>query len=266
MKKLLALVLALVCVLGLTGCSLFFDQELKEEISEIIEESDVQLVTEYYHHLQEVNIEYANGNTRKLQYTYPEAANQFLEDYIGCIVFENGQQVRSEEYVRDENDNIISIISNSETTTFTITYDANSLITQKIVSVDGVEVGQEEYLYNEDGLITEYSVYESNNLVERVVTDYDENGKRTKITRYNGAGNVISYDVCEFDQKTHKEKVSQYDANGELLGYVMNSYDLYGLILVEEAYDASGNLLSKTTRRYENGEITYDAAKGYPGK
>ena len=77
---------------------------------------------------------------------------------------------------------------------------------------------------------------------------------------------MISYDVCEFDQKTYKEKVSQYDANGELLGYVMNSYDLHGLILVEEAYDANGNLLSKTTRRYENGEITYDAAKGYPGK
>ena len=266
MKKLLALVLALVCVLGLTGCSLLFDQELKEEISEIIEESNVQLVTEYYHHLQEVNIEYANGNTRKLQYTYPEAANQFLEDYIGCIVFENGQQVRSEEYIRDENDNIISIVSDTETTTFTITYDANSLITQKIILVDGIEVGQEEYLYNEDGLLSEYSVYESNNLVERVVTDYDENGKRTKITRYNGAGSVIGYDVCEYDQKTHKEKVSQYDANGELLGYVMNSYDLYDLILVEEAYDESGNLLSKTTRRYETGEITYDAAKGHPGK
>lgn len=266
MKKLTALVLSLVCVISLAGCSLFFDQNLKSEISEIAENADVQLVTEYYHHLQEVNIEYANGNTRKLQYTYPEEANRFLEDSIGCIVFENGQQVRSEAYVRDENDNIISIVSNAGTTTFTITYDANSLITQKIISVDGAEVGYEEYLYNEDGLIAEYSVYESNNLAERIVIDYDANGKRSKITRYNGVGSVIHYDVCDFDQKTHKEKVSQYDANGQLLGYVMNSYDLYGLIVIEEAYDANGNLLSKTTSRYEHGEITYDAAKGYPGK
>lgn len=266
MKKLIAFVLSLICVVSLTGCRLLFDQELKDEISEIVENSDVQLVTEYYHHLQEVNIEFANGNTRKLQYTYPEAANQFLEDYIGCIVFENGQQVCNEAYVRDEKDNIISVVSNSETTTFMITYDDNSLITQKIISVDGVVVGHEEYFYNEDSLITEYSVYESNNLVERVVTDYDENGKKTKITRFNDTGSVISYDVCEFDQNAHKEKVSHYDPNGELLGYVMNSYDLYGLILVEEAYDSNGNLLSKITRRYENGAITYDAAKGYPGK
>ena len=57
-----------------------------------------------------------------------------------------------------------------------------------------------------------------------------------------------------------------FDFLAKLLGYVMNSYDLYDLILVEEAYDESGNLLSKTTRRYETGEITYDAAKGHPGK
>lgn len=102
MKKIVAFVLSLIFSISLAGCSLLLDKELQEEISEIVENPDVQLVTEYYHHLQEVNIDYANGNTCKLQYTYPEAANQFLDDYNGCTVFENGQQVRSEEYGRDE--------------------------------------------------------------------------------------------------------------------------------------------------------------------
>lgn len=266
MKKMIALILVLAVALSLSGClGLLFDEELHEEISDIVENSDVQLVTETYHHLQEVNIEYANGDTRKLQYTYPEAANQFLKDYIGCIVFENGQQVSSEEYVRDEKDNIISATSDSRTTTYALTYDENNRIIKKVISVDGVEQGFEEYIYNAQGLITEIIVYENNNLTQRIVTEYDEDGRRTRITRYDASANIISYDICEFDQKKYKEKITQYDANGALLGYQSNAYDQYGLILVEEAYDADDNLISTTTRRYFSGEITYDAAKGAPG-
>lgn len=264
MKKFVALFLTLVCVLGLTGCNLLFDQELKEEISEIIDESDVQLVTKTYHHLQEVNIEYANGDTCKLVYSYPEAANQFLKDYIGCTVFEDGQQVRSEEYVRDDKDNIISVVGNSTTTAFDLTYDENDRIIKKMISVDGIEQGHEEYIFNAQGQITEIIVYENNNITQRIVTEYDEHGRRTRVTCYNSSEKIISYDICEFDQKKYKEKVMQYDASGELLGFLWNSYDLYDLVLVEEAYDANGNLLSTTKWNYQSGEITYDAAKGLP--
>lgn len=262
--KVFALVLILVSTICLAGCGLLFDEELHNEISEIIEDSDVQLVTETYHHLQEVNIEYANGDTCKLVYSYPEAANQFLKDYIGCTVFENGQQLRSEEYVRDEKDNIISITSDSVTTSFDLTYDENDNVIKKVISVDGIEHRYEEYSFNAQGLISEIVVYEANNLMQRIVTEYDNNGRRTKITRYDGSENITSYDMCEFDQKKYKEKVTQYDANGALLGYLWNSYDLYGLVLVEEAYDANDNLISTTTRKYVSGEITYDAAKGFP--
>ncbi|MBQ3193110.1 MAG: hypothetical protein IJB59_06035 [Oscillospiraceae bacterium] len=263
MKKFIALFLVLVCVLDLAGCSLFYDQELQEEISEIIDESDVQLVTKTYHHLQEINIEYANGDTCKLIYSYPEAANHFLKDYIGCTVFENGQQVCSEEYVRDDKDNIISVVGDS-TTTFGLTYDKNDRIIAKVISVDGIEQGYEEYSFNAQGQLTEVIVYENNKRIQRIVTEYDENGRRTRITRYDRSENVISYDVCEFDLKRYKEKVMQYDVNGALLGYQWNSYDLYDLVLVEEDYDASDNLLSTTTWKYQSGEITYDAAKGLP--
>ena len=249
----------------LSGCSLLFDQELKEEISEIIENSDVQLVTETYHHLQEVNIKYANGETLQKVYSYPEASNQFLKDYIGCTILENGQEVQREEYTRDAKDNIIAVITGTGTTIFELTYDEQDRITKKVISVDGVEQGYEEYLYNAQGMITEIQTCDGQDLVCRTVTEYDDNSRCVKVTRYDGAGNLTGYDICEFDQKTYKEKVSQYDQNDTLLGYSMNSYDLYGLILVEEAYDANGNLISTTTRRYESGEITYDAAKGFPG-
>lgn len=264
MKKLIALVLVLVCVLTLMGCSLLFDQELKDEISDIIADSDVQLVTKTYHHLQEVNIEYANGDTCKLVYSYPEAANQFLKDYIGCIVFENDQQVRIEKYIRDEKDNIISVACDSITTTFDLTYDENDRIITKVTSVDGVEQGREEYSFNARGQIVEIVVYEKGTLTQRIVTEYDENGRRTRVTRYDSSKNVTGYDVCEFDQKKNKEKVTQYDVNGALLGYLWKSYDIYDLVLVEEAYDAGDNLLSTTRWSYQSGEITYDAAKGLP--
>ena len=71
MKKFVALFLTLVCVLGLTGCNLLFDQELKEEISEIIDESDVQLVTKTYHHLncnQRLQLHFGEAKTSQRSY------------------------------------------------------------------------------------------------------------------------------------------------------------------------------------------------------
>lgn len=112
-RKFIALVILF--ALLLSGCSLIYDQELKDEISEIIDNSDVQLVTESYHHFQEVNIAYENGDTRQMVYSYPEASNQFLKDYIGCIIIENGQEVQREEYTRDgkavvpENESIVRV-------------------------------------------------------------------------------------------------------------------------------------------------------------
>lgn len=262
-RKFIALVILF--ALLLSGCSLIYDQELKDEISEIIDNSDVQLVTESYHHLQEVNIAYENGDTRQMVYSYPEASNQFLKDYIGCIIIENGQEVQREEYTRDGKDNIIAVNSGASTKAFELTYDENNRIIKKVVFVDGVEEGYEHYLYNAQGLITEIKEFDIQELVCRTVIEYDDNGRRTKVTRYDGTGNIIDYVLCEFDQKTYKEKVSQFDSNEALLRYTLNSYDLHGLIVVEEAYDANGNLISTTTRRYESGEITYDAAKGFPG-
>ena len=264
MKKSLAFILLLIFVLPLTGCQLLFDEEPHNEISEIIEESDVQLKVKAYHHIQEVNIEYINGDTCKLVYSYPEAANAFWKDYIGCVVFENGQQVRSEEYIRDEKDNIISIISEDSATTYTLTYDENDNITKKVITVDGIEQGHEAYIYNTQEQLTETAIYQNGSLMQRMATEYDERGRRTKITRYDGAENVTSYDICEFDQNKYKEKVMQYQTDGTLIGYQINFYDLYDLVLIEEAYDINDNLVSTTTRKYSSGEITYDAAKGLP--
>jgi len=266
MKKLALLMLTMFFVVSLTGCGLLFDKELKKEITDIIEDSDVQLVTEDYHHLQEENIEYANGNTTKRVYSYPEAANKFLKDYIGCTVFENGQQVHNEEYIRDEKDNVISVIRDSVTTAYDLTYDDNDRVIKKVISVDGVARGYEEYTFDAQGEITETKVYEGDKLIKRVVTEYDSNDRRTKITHYDGSETVMSYAVCEFDEKKYKEKVTQYDASGALTGYQWNLYDLYGLVLVEEAYDTGDHLISTTTRRYFSGQITYDLTKGHPGK
>lgn len=132
--------------------------------------------------------------------------------------------------------------------------------------MNGLEQGYETYIFNSKGSITEVAAYEKGSLVQRTVTEYDENNRRTRVTRYDGDGNITSFDVCEFDQKKYKEKVYQYDANGTLQGYLVNAYDIHFLVIVEEAYDAEDHLISTTRWKYVSGKITYDASKGFPGK
>ncbi len=255
MKRLFACLI--LTALLLSGCGVLDDPELQSEIQKIIEENEREIVTVYYHDLYEVRTEYADGRTARQEYTYSEEAQKWLLQYTGCIYYENGQEVGREEYVRDEWDSVVSILTERSTTTFDLTYEDYRVV-KKVIFVNGEETGHEEYAYNDQGLLTETRGYQDGTLTQRTVTEYGPEGRRTKITRYDGAGTVTGYDVCEFDKAKYKETLSRYDAGGILLGYWINSFDIHFNIIQEEAYSPEGGLISTTYRRIGTGSITGD--------
>ncbi len=253
MKRLVCLILL---ALLLSGCAISIPVYQAEIPSATEPTEERQVVTVYYHNIYEENTEYPDGRTTRREYTYSQEAKRWLLQYTGCIFYENGQEVRREDYIRDQWDSIISI-QGEDTTDFALTYE-NYKVVKKVISVNGAEAGWEAYTYNDQGLLTETQVWEAGVLARRTVTEYDSDGHRTKVTHYDGGDNITGYALCEYDTSTHKETYTEYDAQDRLLGYRSHSCDLHGNILIEEAYDPEDNLLYTTYRRIGTGTITDD--------
>ncbi len=220
--------------------------------------TDAELVTVYYHNLQEVTVVLPDGTSDRRVYQYSKENSDLYLDYIRCVYYEDDLEVYAEDYVRDSLNNIVSISSDQGITTFTLTYDDAKRVIKRIKLHNGEETGYEEYMYSKEGLLTEIAEYSGGNLVLKTVTEYDESGRRTKVIRCDGTNTITSYDECKFDANKFTEIVSQFDGSGTLIGHLENSCDIHYNIVEEKAYDADGVLISTTRWSYQTGTIKYN--------
>ncbi len=268
MKRLICLLL--LCAFLLSGCSLVFDTELHKEIKEIIEEADIELVTEYYFYLYEVNAEYADGSTTREEYTYDHNAPVRENIPKSCEYYENDVLIGTETFTHDGYGNLVQATPDWEggqVRRFMLGYDEDGTLLSRTLYLDDVCQYGEAYVYDAEGRITELTTYHgaeadgvlTEHLVSRTVTEYNENGRRSRITHYNDKNAVMFYEICEFDEQKYKETVFRYNAGGILLGYVRNGLDINYNIVEEKIYDASDTLLSTTYFRFITGSYTYNA-------
>lgn len=221
------------------------------------------IITEDYHRLRGSTTEFADGSIHQAEYLFSSDPSEYLKDSIGCVYYENGQEVRREEYTRDRLQNIISISDGNSETTFALTYDDRDRIIERIISVDGTQTETQTCRY-EGELLAETVRTQNGVSIGRTVIEYDDQNRRTKITHYDGADQITGYVLCSYDEKISLETLQQYDAAGNMLGYLEITYSSRMLPVVEKSYDADGDLISKTQRDITTGTVTYTQESGNP--
>lgn len=264
MKRIVSLALA---ALLLTGCSFGTRVYTNEPTSTI---PDMELVVEKYYFIAEINREYADGRTERTEYERAEKPlrrddGQIREYNCAMAVYENEVSVRCESYEVDDRGNVIRMIPNGDETSaeeYQLRYDENYNITEKQTFVAGEERRCEIFFYNERGQVTEHSVYEKDALVQRTVTEYGENGWRTAVVTYDGAGEILTRMECTADLEKYKETVLEYDGAGVLLRRMENGYDIGMNLVAQEVFDGEGNSLERTYWRYVSGSYSYLAPAG----
>lgn len=234
--------------------------------------------------ISEVN--YLNGiETERFNYS----SDGQLEDHV-IIEFENklpvketletdGQISESVERVFDQNGRIISETKNyqeggSDITYYT--YEGDKLILKATSDSDGEEGEKEIWEYQNDKLIKEIkvdlfgeTVYEReyeydneghisslteisyhNDLPEKTVSLYNEDGRLNIEKRYDGKGNLIARTIIEYDENNRPGLYEEENVRGKKLTSL--KYDDAGNNILQEERDQNGELLSSVKREFDN--------------
>lgn len=165
------------------------------------------------------------------------------------------------------------------------------ILSETVYDGDGNKTEYTEYLENTSDYATysrkkRYEKYENGKLAE--LKEYNEDGKMTKRTSYDGKGNKKLYEEYvtlkvkhngyegtstdiktretyndgklehrteyEYDENGNRTKISEYDGDGKLTEYTETKYD-GERILSESRYDGNGKLIRRTEDEYdENGK------------
>lgn len=262
MKKLVILILAAVL---LSGCSFGTRVYTNESAATFPSIPDMEMVVEKYYVIQEINKEYADGRTERVEY---ERVEKPMLRYDGQLrtcnesakVYENDELVRSEAYVVDDRVNVIRMVPDGEESKaldYQLTYDEKNNVTEKRTLEAGLKTKRETFSYNEYNQVTEHCEYEGETLIFRSVTEYGETGWRKAVTCYDGNGNIVTRQECTADEKKYSETVLEYDAAGTLLRRLENGYDVGKNLVAQEVFDADGQFMERTYWRYLTGSYSY---------
>lgn len=262
MKKLVILMLFAVL---LSGCSFGTRVYTNEPEATFPSIPEMELMVEKYYVIQEINKEYADGQTERVEYETAEkpmrTANDVIRSYNeSAKIYENDELVRSESYEVDDRVNVILMVPDgdeSKAVGYELAYDGDGNITEKRTLAAGQETGRETFAHNENGQITEYCEYEGDVLILRTVTEYGETGWRKTVICYDGQGNILTRQECTADEKKYSETVLEYDADGTLLRRMENGYDVAKNLVAQEVFDGQGQFLERTYWRYLTGSYSY---------
>lgn len=268
MKRMIALILA--SVLLLSGCTFGTRVYTNETFPTI---PDMERVVEKYYVIQEINKEYADGRTERVEYETAEKPARRFDDQLRSYnetaeFYENDQLVRSEGYEVDDRVNTIRMVPDGDESRgveYLLTYDEYDNITEKRTVEAGQETKRETFVYNENGQVTEHWEYKGELVVQRTVTEYNENGWRKAVTCYDGDGNILTRQECTVDEKKYSETVLEYDEAGMLLRQMENGYDVGRNLVSQEVFDPEGKFVERTYWRYLTGSHSYLVPAGEGG-
>lgn len=134
-------------------------------------------------------------------------------------------------------------------------YNAAGVLTHKLMTIQGVFLGDWQYIYNEDGQKVEMiTIYRTNDdYFSCTLYAYDEQGfLKQEETYFKESG------PCAFKTEWTNNELGkpitkkQYGSEGVLLQRIEYSYDNKNRVLTEYAYKPSGNLVHKIVLAYNN--------------
>lgn len=193
---------------------------------------DVEVEKDTIYVLQNVKIEYEDGNTSEMKYVFPNKEDKVASS---AIYYENDKKIGEEFYERDENGNTTSIKQDW----------------------DGGVVKTYEYVYDAEKRITEKKEFVDNVLQARTEIVYGENRKEEKVTVYDENDNIITYQEFIYNGDS-KRTVNEYNADGELLRYMKHIYSYADVVVKEELFSTKDELISTTTWNYfQHTDTTY---------
>jgi hypothetical protein len=231
-------------------------------------------------------VSYSNGvETERYNYS----SEGLLEDHV-IIELENGLPVKetletegqiseSVERVFDEKGRLVSETKHyqeggSDITNYT--YEGDKLVLKATSDSDGEEGEKEIWEYNDDKLIKEIKVdlfgetvfereYEYDDeghisslteisyhdeLPEKTISLYDEDGRLYVEKRYNGKGNLIARTTIEYDEYNRPGLYEEENVRGKKLTSL--KYDEAGNNILQEERAGDGELLSSVKREYDS--------------
>ncbi len=248
-KRVLSILLTILLLLALTGCSKEPDPNVKfyltEQISTYFGTSTTRTVTEYDE----------DWNQSKI------------------ITWQNEELVSTVEYEVTETGYIARGTQDGveETLELRVTKDEDGMPLRGEQYINGELYSTSEYTYDENGnMLVFYSDMHAVGMVLRQEYTYDEMGNKIKQTDDTGYGVVTTqyeYDsqnrlVKEFSPDSpgwteyeysnggKTQTAFAYDENGTLAAKMIETYDDYGNLLTREAYDASGECTYTMAYRY----------------
>lgn len=100
--------------------------------------------------------------------------------------------------------------------------------------------------------------------VEKLIRFYGESGKMIKLEKYDGDGNLESYELYEYDNNTKKR--TTYNPNGNSMGYTIEECDEDEHFIKTSNYSAEGKLYDYVEYEWENGRLMGDKEYSAEGK
>lgn len=262
MKKLLCILLPL---LLLTGCGFRTATYTSATEPEKVD-TEIRFETITHQMLYDVTIEYADGHTEEIHYTYGEGTTYAYGEHwldrrpLSATFEEDGKEVGFEEYLRDEQGSITAIIPDGDESRaqhFELTYDENGNITRRLISGGTGDADQEIYTYDDRNRVCEFAEYQGETLLRRTVTEYTEGGNVQTVTVYDGTGAVTLRQEYTLDESGYNETVLEYDGSGNLLRRLERGYNIDRIVVAEEVYDAQDEWLYSVYSRYVGNSYTY---------
>ena len=293
MKKLTAILLALVFLLTLTGCETAPETEVKYILLEMTLEMSQDYTVKYVYQYDEnwnqthittyingelenettYEIDPENGDILKLvttsldgskveieyKNTYDEKGNLTLQQQ-----YSDGVLAIYTEYTYDAEGDLLSMTqknpSNASTSILTYDGDGHILRTENIMEAVGERAASHAWVentYDENGnQIKSVNYYNNGEDCKTTVTEYDSQGRKVKSTTtdtYSGAEVLDEVREYTYDGNTETERA--YDADGNLTLTGTRTYDDAGNLLVSESRSETTNSVTRTTYTWQKVEL-----------
>ncbi len=216
MKKLIALVLALMLLLCSCGRAPQSDKESDETTTP----------------------------TDGVVYEYSKGGNS--ERVTAVVTYEGGVEVSRDEYEYNIYGNVESINTIKDGKTVqTLSYvygDGRITGSAKEFTDEGIAC-KEISSYNEKGYITSTTYYEDNERTGKKNYHYDDKGNMIRSEDVDEAENVLVYTAYTYNENKKIERADYYEFDS-LTFYYIYEYDEEGKLLKVSQFDSEGNVIS----------------------